>query len=171
MTDLFKHKPSEMNERRFVAVFGDVYEHSEWIARTTYEAGITEHHNSISHLYETMSNVLAAASDSEKLALINAHPDLAGKAAIAGELTDASTDEQASAGIHHCTESEFTRFSQLNAQYKAKFKFPFIMAVKGSDKHKILTEFTRRIENTHRQEFDQALTEINKIARLRLSCL
>ena len=171
MTDLLKHQPSEMDEKRFIAIFGDVYEHSHWIASAVYSAGITQAHNSVSHLHQAMSQVLAVASQQQKLALINAHPDLAGKAAIAGELTDASTNEQASVGINNCSQAEFADFTRLNADYKAKFNFPFIMAVKGSDKQKILAAFAQRIHNTELQEFDQALIEINKIALLRLSCL
>ena len=106
-----------------------------------------------------------------QLALINAHPDLAGKAAVRGELTEASTAEQSGAGIHLCSAAEFARFTELNAAYKAKFAFPFIMAVKGSNRHEILAAFEERIHNEVETEFARALAEINKIALFRLQAL
>ena len=115
-----------------------------------------------------MSDLLLSADHDRQLALINAHPDLAGKAAVQGQLTEASTHEQAGAGIHQCTEEEFQRFTELNEAYKAKFKFPFIMAVKGSDRHQILAAFETRIHNPADVEFKCALAEINKIALFRL---
>jgi OHCU decarboxylase len=113
----------------------------------------------------------ALGMGSEQLALINAHPDLAGKAAVRGELTASSTAEQAGAGISECTAEEFSRFTQLNDAYKAKFGFPFIMAVKGSNRHQILAAFEERIHNSPEQEFACALAEINKIALFRLQQL
>jgi 2-oxo-4-hydroxy-4-carboxy-5-ureidoimidazoline decarboxylase len=118
-----------------------------------------------------MADLLLSAGHAEQLALINAHPDLAGKAAVRGELTEASTSEQSGAGIHECTAEEFQRFTELNDAYKAKFAFPFIMAVKGSNRHQILAAFEERIHNSTEAEFTRALTEINKIALFRLQAL
>lgn len=118
-----------------------------------------------------MSQVLLSADRAAQLALINAHPDLAGKAAVQGELTASSTSEQAGAGIHLCTPSEFARFTELNDAYKARFHFPFIMAVKGSDRHQILAAFEQRIQHSADTEFACALAEINKIALFRLQAL
>ena len=118
-----------------------------------------------------MSDILLRADHARQLALINAHPDLAGKAAVQGQLTAASTQEQSGAGIHQCTAEEFSRFTELNDAYKAKFKFPFIMAVKGSDRHQILAAFETRIHNSVDTEFKCALEEINKIALFRLLTL
>jgi OHCU decarboxylase len=112
--------------------------------------------------------MLGAAKD-QQLALICAHPDLAGKAAIAGKLTVASTSEQSGAGISECTAQEFQRFTQLNDAYKEKFGFPFIKAVKGSDRHQILAAFETRIHHLAEVEFAQALEEINKIASFRMA--
>ncbi|MHC3973289.1 2-oxo-4-hydroxy-4-carboxy-5-ureidoimidazoline decarboxylase, partial [Pseudomonas aeruginosa] len=106
-----------------------------------------------------------------QLALINAHPDLAGKAAIRGELTASSTSEQAGAGIHECSAEEFARFTELNDAYKARFGFPFIKAVKGSNRHQILAAFEERIQHSADEEFATALAEINKIALFRLQQL
>src|SRR5699024_591159 len=98
-------------------------------------------------------------------------PDLAGKAALDGTLTEASTNEQAGAGIDQCTPEEFERFTKLNNAYKEKFQFPFIMAVKGSNRHQILAAFEERINNDYDAEFERAVNEINKIAEFRLSAM
>ncbi len=106
-----------------------------------------------------------------KLQLIRAHPDLAGRAAVRGELTADSTDEQASAGIDQCTKAEYEQFVSFNSAYKAKFGFPFVMAVKNSNRLAILNAFAERIENDSDTEFETAIQEIHKIARLRLEAL
>ena len=103
--------------------------------------------------------------------LICAHPDLAGKAALAGELTDASTSEQAGAGLDTLSKEEFDRFHRLNEAYKSKFGFPFILAVKGHDKHSILASFENRLENEQDDERIEALRQISEIARFRLEAM
>ena len=108
------------------------------------------------------------AGDERKLALIRAHPDLAGKAAISGQLTEESTSEQSSAGIDQCSPEEFERFQELNSQYKEKFGFPFVMAVRDSHRHEILAAFKSRLANDSQTEFETAIREIHKIASLRL---
>ena len=163
--------PSDMSESTFVSTFADIYEHSPWIAEQTFAQGIHHQHNVIANLHTTMQNILEQASQDRKLALINAHPDLAGKAAVEGQLTVSSTNEQAGAGIDQCTSEEFALFNQLNHDYKEKFDFPFIMAVKGSKKDLILAAFKQRIHHSIEQEFEQAIYEINKIALFRLSDL
>ena len=167
----FSTPPSEMTESDFVEVFGGVYEHSPWIARYAWHQGLDETHNSPAGLSEAMMKVVADAEHGKILALINAHPDLAGKAAIDGELTDESTSEQSGAGIDQCTAAEFEMFQKFNHSYKEKFGFPFIMAVKGSNRHQILEAFEVRIKNDEDAEFKQAVAEINKIARFRLDAL
>ena len=163
--------PNQMNEDAFLNVFGGIYEHSPWVAQRVFEAGLTEDHNDHHGLHDSMAEVLNNASREEKLHVILAHPDLAGKAAVAGELTPESTSEQASAGINQCNDEEFARFTRLNDRYKAKFQFPFIMAVKGANRHLILSAFEERIENDIDTEFDTAIKEINKIALFRLQDL
>jgi OHCU decarboxylase len=108
-------------------------------------------------------------SDAEKRALICAHPDLAGRLALAKQLTEDSAKEQGSAGLDKLTPAELARFTQLNDAYKARFGFPFIMAVKGATKDQILAGFERRIDHDADAEFAEALTQIEKIAALRLS--
>ncbi|MBV1788337.1 2-oxo-4-hydroxy-4-carboxy-5-ureidoimidazoline decarboxylase [Marinobacterium sp. D7] len=167
--------PSQMSREQFVSQFGDIYEHSAWVAEQAYDQafaeGAAEEIDRIDTLQQRMAGILLRADQQAQLDLINAHPDLAGKAAIAGELTASSTAEQAGAGISECTAEEFARFTELNNAYKAKFGFPFIMAVKGSNRHQILASFEERIHNTPEQEFDRALQEINKIARFRLEVM
>lgn len=166
----FQHcTPNEMDRTTFVSTFADIYEHSSWVAEKAFDQGITELHNQISVLHEHMAGILNNSGHQAQLDLINAHPDLAGKAAISGELTEASTSEQSGAGIHECNEQEFMRFTELNNAYKDKFQFPFIMAVKGSNRHQILAAFETRIHNSPELEFETALQEINKIARFRLN--
>ncbi|MCV4272607.1 2-oxo-4-hydroxy-4-carboxy-5-ureidoimidazoline decarboxylase [Pseudomonas capsici] len=163
--------PSSLSREAFVAAFADIYEHSPWVAEKAFDLGVSPELDQVENLHARMSEILLAADHDRQLALINAHPDLAGKAAIQGELTEASTSEQAGAGIHQCTAEEFQRFTELNQAYKARFGFPFIMAVKGSDRHKILAAFEQRIHHSADAEFACALAEINKIALFRLLTL
>ncbi|MDE3739704.1 2-oxo-4-hydroxy-4-carboxy-5-ureidoimidazoline decarboxylase [Metapseudomonas resinovorans] len=160
--------PSTLSRDAFVKAFADIYEHSPWVAEKAFDLGQDAHIDDIDGLHQRMADLLLSASHEAQLALINAHPDLAGKAAVRGELTEASTSEQAGAGIHECTAEEFARFTELNDAYKVKFGFPFIMAVKGSNRHQILAAFEERIHNTPEAEFARALAEINKIALFRL---
>lgn len=164
-------KPSALSREAFVAAFADIYEHSPWVAESVFAQGIGPADDTIEHLHGRMARVLLGAGREAQLALIDAHPDLAGKAAVRGELTAASSAEQTGAGIDACSAEEFARFGELNAAYKARFGFPFIMAVKGSDRQQILNAFAQRLHNTPEQEFARALAEINKIALLRLQAL
>ena len=118
-----------------------------------------------------MADCVDNASTEKQLALIRAHPDLAGKAQLAGELTEESTTEQASAGLDQCSAEEYERFQALNTEYLEKFGFPFVMAVRGSDRAAILDAFSARLENDYELEFETALIEIHKIARLRLEAM
>lgn len=163
--------PSSLSREDFVNVFADIYEHSPWVAEKAFDLGQDKSINDVDGLHQRMADLMLSADHATKLALINAHPDLAGKAAVRGELTASSTSEQAGAGIHECTAEEFARFTELNDAYKAKFGFPFIMAVKGSNRHQILAAFEERIHNSPEQEFARALAEINKIALFRLQQL
>jgi OHCU decarboxylase len=163
--------PSSLSREDFVKAFADIYEHSPWVAEKAYDLGQGSDLDDIETLHARMSDILLSADHATQLALINAHPDLAGKAAVQGQLTEASTNEQAGAGIHQCTAEEFARFTELNDAYKATFAFPFIMAVKGSNRHQILAAFETRIHNPADVEFACALAEINKIAMFRLQAL
>jgi OHCU decarboxylase len=103
--------------------------------------------------------------------LLRAHPELAGKAAIAGAMTAESVDEQASAGLAACTPAEFARINQLNRRYNARFGFPFILAVRGLDRRQILDEFARRVDRERHVEFAECLAQVARISRLRLDAL
>ena len=168
MSSTFNEKPSQMTEARFIDVFGGVYEHSVWIAEAVFENGVTAKEDDVESLSQCFKTVLVSASKEQKLALINAHPDLAGKAAAEGTLTKESTSEQSGAGIDQCSDEEFARFQTLNTAYKDKFKFPFIKAVKGSNRHIILAAFEERIHNDWEAEYLQAISEIHNIALFRL---
>lgn len=152
----------------FVDRFGGVFEHSPWVAEAAFDAGLDGACDTASGLHALMSRAMMAGSEEQKLALIMAHPDLAGRLARAGRLTAESTREQASAGLDQLTDEERARFTELNDAYKARFGFPFIMAVKGRSKGEIMDAFERRIAHDRTQEFATALMEISRIALLRL---
>lgn len=157
---------SRLDQRSFISILGDIFEHSPWVAEGAWPFRPFADADA---LHKRMVEVVWNASRRAQQDLICAHPDLAGKAAIAGEITDASKREQAGSGLASLTPDEFARFQELNAAYKAKFGFPFIMAVRGSDKTDILAGFVERLKNSPDQEFDRALGEIAKIAGFRLN--
>lgn len=163
--------PTSLSREEFVACFGGVYEHSPWIAEAAYESGLQVEADAPDGLAATMQAIVDASGHARQLELIRAHPDLAGKAAVAGTLTRESTDEQASAGIDQCTTEEFARFEDFNTRYKRKFGMPFIMAVRGANRHEILAAFESRLKNPKTTEFATALAEVHKIARLRLQAM
>jgi OHCU decarboxylase len=156
-------------ESAFVRRYGGIYEHSPWVAAAT-EAIIGDD-NHLQRLAEIMADCVDNASRERQLKLIRAHPDLAGKAQIDGELTAASTSEQQSAGLDRCTREEYDRFQSLNEAYRDKFGFPFVMAVRNKSRQQILAAFAARLQNETDVEFETALTEIHAIARLRLQAL
>lgn len=168
----FSVAPASLTRDAFVERFGAVYEHSPWVAERTWDAaGLDESHSVIESLANAMAKVLDVSADSEKLQLIRAHPDLAGKAAAQGELTTDSNDEQSSAGLDQCSDAELAEFQTLNDQYKAKFNIPFIMAVRGANRHQILAGFKERLPNSHEVELGRAIVEINRIAMLRMNTM
>lgn len=162
-------RPGDMDRDAFVARFGPVFEHSPWIAEEAWDAGLRP--DTAEGLHAALVAVLRDAPRERQLALLNAHPDLAGKLAVRGALTADSTAEQASAGLDRCTPEELARFTELNDAYKAKFAFPFILAVKGRTRAEILEAFERRIHNTPEEEFATALGQVERIALLRLKDL
>jgi OHCU decarboxylase len=161
-------KPSVMPKPLFLARFGGIFEHSPWVAEAAYLAGLGAGANTASGLHAAMVTAMRAGTEAEKRALILAHPDLAGRLALSKQLTADSTREQASAGLDSLSPAELVEFTRLNDAYKAKFGFPFILAVKGRSKEDILRSFTTRIGNNTTDEFATALAEIERIARLRL---
>ncbi|NBB82222.1 MAG: 2-oxo-4-hydroxy-4-carboxy-5-ureidoimidazoline decarboxylase [Alphaproteobacteria bacterium] len=152
----------------FVDALGGVFEHSPWVAEG---AAPGRPFSSVGVLHDAMCAVVRQAGEDRQLQLIRAHPDLAGKAARAGALTDASTGEQRGAGLDRLTDEELRRFERLNTAYKARFGFPFIVAVKGLDKHDILAAFETRLQHDRDRERQTALDQIARIARFRLNDL
>ena len=161
-----KDPPSALDRAAFLARYGWVYEHSPWIAEAVWDAGGAS--DDAEALAKAMAGTVDAADDAAKLALLRAHPDLAGRLALAGELTEASRAEQAGAGLDRCSPEELAEFQRLNAAYVAKFGFPFIIAVAGLDRAAILDAFRRRAAQPPQTEFAEALTQVHRIARLRL---
>ena len=157
-----------MTEEAFVDTLGDIFEHSPWIAKKAFKG---KPFDSAAQLHEAMTQVVQDAPEDAQLELIRAHPDLAGKAAIAGTLTASSTSEQAGAGLDTLSENEYKRFHKLNSDYKERFDFPFILAVKGHDKRSILAQFEQRLEHSRDEELATALDQISRIALLRLGAL
>jgi 2-oxo-4-hydroxy-4-carboxy-5-ureidoimidazoline decarboxylase len=164
-----KNVPSQMSRDNFLTVFGGIYENSHWIAEQLYDSGLKEEHNTALNLQLAMAAKVELAGYGPQLALLRTHPDLAGKLAISGKLTDESTSEQASADLGNCTAEEFGSFQSLNDQYKEKFGFPFILAVRGYHRSEILEIFETRINNDPATEFNDAMTQVHKIALLRLN--
>lgn len=154
-----------LNEEDFADRFGGIYEHSPWVAQA---ASGQRPFASLTALHAAMEAAVAVASEAERLALLRAHPDLAGRAAVAGELTASSSAEQASAGLDRLSPDEMARFTSLNAAYRERFGVPFIMAVRNADKARILAALERRVENAPAEEIARAIAEVGKIAWMRL---
>jgi OHCU decarboxylase len=159
---------NDLDQRGFVSRFGALYEHSPWIAERVWHE---RPFGSFAQLHGAFVQVMYDAPLDQQLALIRAHPDLAGKAAIAGELTRESAREQASAGLDRLTPEEYEEFHRLNAAYREKFGFPLIIAVRENSKETILAGAGARLEHSRAQEIETALGEITKIARFRLQDL
>ncbi|WP_457580539.1 allantoinase PuuE [Ensifer canadensis] len=161
-------RPSRLSEADFVARFGGVFEHSEWIARRAFGGELSAANDTAIGLASALTAVFREAKPEERLAVLNAHPDLAGKLAQAKRLTESSTSEQASAGLDALTDAERARFTELNSAYVEKFGFPFIIAVRGRSKEDILAAFETRIGNDREGEFETACRQVERIALLRL---
>lgn len=160
-----------LDRSAFVARYGGVFEHSPFIAERAFDAGSIEEPLSAASVHAALSAQFRAASEAERLGVLRAHPDLAGKLAIAGGLTEDSRKEQAGAGLDRLSPEEHARFTVLNTAYVEKFGFPFIIAVKGLTKDDILAAFELRIHNDGPQELQTAAAQVEKIARLRLETL
>ncbi len=161
-------RPSQMKRDRFVSEFGGIFEHSAWIADGAFDLELGPMHDSAAGVHNALARVFRSASEDQRLGVLNAHPDLAGKLAAAGKLTAESTSEQAGAGLDLLTDEERQTFQDLNAQYVARHGFPFIIAVKDNDKASILAAFHRRIGNDRNTEFSEACRQVERIAELRL---
>ncbi len=166
-----RERPSRMEKADFVARFGSIFEHSPWIAERAYGLELGPAHDTAAGLANALTRMFRSATPEERLGVLRAHPDLAGKLAAAKRLTAESTEEQASAGLDALTDAERARFTELNAAYVAKHGFPFIIAVRDHDKAGILAAFERRIANDTPTEFSEACRQVERIARLRLGAI
>ena len=159
---------SELNtlsRDEFVRAVGPVFEHSPWIAAATWPK---RPFASVAELHRALCHTVADASEEKQLALIRAHPDLAGRLALAGQLTKASSQEQVSAGLDQLTQAEIELLQKHNAAYRETFGFPFVICARLNRKEAILNGFKVRLQNSRAQEIQSALAEIFKIAELRL---
>ena len=156
---------NELDKAAFVERFGPLFEHSPWVAEAAFrDLPFADREE----LYEALVAAMYAAPRERKLALIRAHPDLAGKAAVEGSLTESSTREQASAGLDRLTPDEYDAFTRTNTAYRERFGFPFVVCAREHTKESILRVASERLANSEDEEVRVALEEIAKIARLRL---
>jgi len=157
-----------MDRATFVENFGGIFEHSPWIAEAAFDLELGPTHDTALGVHSALARVFRSASEDQRLAVLNAHPDLAGKLAAAGKLTAESTSEQAGAGLDLLTDEERSTFQALNAEYVARHGFPFIIAVRDNTKATIMAAFKRRISNDRDAEFAEACKQVERIAELRL---
>ena len=163
-----RERPSAMDRARFVGRFGGVFEHSPWVADRAFDLELGPAHDSATGLHNALCRVFRSASAEERLGVLTAHPDLAGKLAQAKRLTKDSSREQAGAGLDALTDAERAQFQQMNAAYVARHGFPFIIAVRDNTKASILTAFQARLSNDRATEFATACAQVERIAALRL---
>jgi 2-oxo-4-hydroxy-4-carboxy-5-ureidoimidazoline decarboxylase len=159
---------NQLDQPAFTAALGHLFEHSPWVAEETWAR---RPFRDEAHLHRELCSTMRHAPVERQRTLIKAHPDLAGRLALAGNLTPESTREQASAGLNQMTQEELTAFQELNTAYRARFGFPFIICARLNARAAILEAMRQRLNNSPAEEFDTALGEIEKIARLRLNDL
>lgn len=164
-------RPSQMEKADFVGRYGGIFEHSPWIAERAWEAELGPVHDTATGLHSALARAFRRASPEERLAVLRAHPDLAGKLAQARRLTAESTAEQAGAGLDALTDAERAEFTRLNDAYVARHGFPFIIAVRDHGKPGILKAFRRRLDQPSAAEFAEACAQVERIAELRLKDL
>ena len=161
-------RPSAMDRPRFVERFGGVFEHSPWVADRAFDLELGPAHDSATGLHNALCRVFRSASTEERLGVLTAHPDLAGKLAQAKRLTADSSREQASAGLDALTDAERAEFQQMNSAYVARHGFPFIIAVRDNTKASILAAFQTRLAHDRATELATACAQVERIAALRL---
>ena len=155
-------KVNKLSKSDFISIFGNVFEKTEWIAEKAYNS---KPYKNFEELFLKMMKIFENSEKESHLEILNAHPDLA----IEKKLTKDSRNEQENANLNECSEEEFKEFKKLNEEYKKKFRFPFIIAVKGKNKEEILNSFRQRITNNINLEFEEAKEQVKKIANLRLN--
>jgi 2-oxo-4-hydroxy-4-carboxy-5-ureidoimidazoline decarboxylase len=156
---------NSLTEEDFVRIVGPVFEHSPWIAKA---AAASRPFLNLDSLEKTLREIVLNSGETKQIELIRAHPDLVGRAALQGNLTNESTREQAAAGLGNLDVEEIRLFQKLNAAYREKFGFPFVICARLNKKEAILRGFDSRLQNSREDEIQTALGEIFKIAQLRL---
>ena len=154
-------KFNKLSKAEFISIFGNIFEKTEWIAEKCYES---KPYNNLDELVSKMMKIFENIEKERHLEILNSHPDLA----VEKKLTKDSKNEQKNASLNQCTDKEFIEFKKLNEEYKKKFGFPFIIAVKGKNKEEILNSFRQRITNNINLEFEEAKKQVKKIASFRL---
>ena len=154
-------KFNKLSKTEFISIFGNIFEKTEWIAERCYES---KPYNNLDELVSKMMKIFENSEKEKHLEILNSHPDLA----VEKKLTKDSKNEQKNASLNQCTDEEFVEFKKLNEEYKKKFGFPFIVAVKGKNKEEILNSFRQRITNNINLEFEEAKKQVKKIANFRL---
>jgi 2-oxo-4-hydroxy-4-carboxy-5-ureidoimidazoline decarboxylase len=156
---------NQLAENEFISTLAGIFEHSPWVAE---QALTARPFQSLDDLHKHMQNIVRQSPEQQRLTLIRNHPELAGKEAERGELTQDSKNEQAGAGLNHCSAEELQQLRSLNQQYQDKFGFPFVIAVKGLTRYDILEAMQQRISNSYEQEFANSIEQIGRIAAFRL---
>ena len=154
-------KVNNLRKSDFISIFGNVFEKTQWIAEKAYDS---KPYKNFEELFSKMMEIFENSKKERHLEILNAHPDLA----VEKKLTEDSKNEQKNASLNQCTDEEFVEFRKLNNEYKKKFGFPFIVAVKGKNKEEILNSFRQRITNNINLEFEEAKKQVKKIATFRL---
>jgi len=154
-------KFNKLSKTEFISIFGNIFEKTEWIAERCYES---KPYNNPDELVSKMMKIFENSEKEKHLEILNSHPDLA----VEKRLTENSKNEQKNASLNQCNDKEFLEFKNLNEEYKKKFGFPFIIAVKGKNKEEILNSFRQRITNNINLEFEEAKKQVKKIASFRL---
>ena len=164
----FEKKSFKKSE--FITLFESIYEHSDWVIKNIIKNN-SNVPNTINELKIKMKNEVDKSSENLKLKLLRAHPELGIKKSQLSSLTEASQEEQKSAGLDQCSEEEYQEIKSLNKLYKEKFQFPFIIAVKGLNRLHIIKSMKKRVDNNYEEEFLTAINEVHKIAKIRLDAL
>ena len=154
-------KFNKLSKAEFISIFGNIFEKTKWVAEKCYES---KPYNNLDELVSKMMKIFENIEKERLLEILNSHPDLA----VGKKLTKDSKNEQKNASLNQCTDAEFVEFKKLNEEYKKKFGFPFIVAVKGKNKEEILNSFRQRITNNINLEFEEAKKQVKKIASFRL---
>ena len=154
-------KFNKLSKTEFISIFGNIFEKTKWIAERCYES---KPYNNLDELVSKMLKIFENIEKERHLEILNSHPDLA----VEKKLTEDSKNEQKNSSLNQCTDEEFVEFKKLNEEYKKKFGFPFIIAVKEKNKEEILNSFRQRITNNINLEFEEAKKQVKKIASFRL---